>query len=83
MATVARRSQPHGTGTRSRVLRWVEAHPLGAFVLLAFAISWVRFIAGALGAGDGMVVLGAFGPGIAAALVPDGPEDRFGRDDRI
>jgi membrane protease YdiL (CAAX protease family) len=69
MATVARRSQPAGAGGRSRFLRWVREHPLGAFLLLAFAISWFPFVAGALGAGDGMVVLGAFGPGIAAALV--------------
>jgi membrane protease YdiL (CAAX protease family) len=48
---------------------WVERHQLGAFVLLAYALSWPLFALAALGAGDLLVVAGAFGPALAAAVV--------------
>jgi len=50
---------------------WLSRHPLGAFFLLAFGISWSLWLAGYVIGGAGMVllVLGAFGPMAAAAIV--------------
>jgi membrane protease YdiL (CAAX protease family) len=48
---------------------WSARHPLGAYVVLTFGISWPCFIAAIVGGGDGLIVLGAFGPAIAAAIV--------------
>lgn len=49
---------------------WAARHPLSAFVLLAYAISWSLWLPALLGAGGIVVVAaGAFGPAVAAALV--------------
>lgn len=63
------RSSPEPQPRASRISRWATAHPLGAFVGLAYAISWAFFIPAALGFGGGLVVLGAFGPALAAGVV--------------
>ncbi len=35
-------------GHRKRFVSWVARHPLGGYVLLAFAISWAFFVPAAL-----------------------------------
>lgn len=51
------------------VVAWVQRHPLGGFVLLAYAITWTLWLPGLIGGGFPFLVLGAFGPAAAAALV--------------
>lgn len=60
-ATVQRRG--------SRFVDWVRRHPLGGFVLLAYALSWTAWIPALLGAGTAMIAVGAFGPAVAGGLV--------------
>jgi uncharacterized protein len=50
----------------------VRRHPLGGFLLLAFALSWGFWIPLALGGGEGSHVLGLLGPALAAVLVSAG-----------
>ena len=51
--------------------QWIPGHPLSAFFLLAFGLSWslwgVAYLIG--GGGMALLVLGAFGPMAAAAIV--------------
>jgi uncharacterized protein len=63
------RTEPTGRGSGAVPDRARE-HPLAAFVLLAYGISWAIWVPGLL-AGGGLPVLaiGAFGPAVAAALV--------------
>jgi membrane protease YdiL (CAAX protease family) len=50
--------------------RWVLRRPVVAFVVLAYALSWLVWIpAGFLGGGQAVMVLGAFGPPVAAWIV--------------
>jgi membrane protease YdiL (CAAX protease family) len=56
-------------GGSSRFVRWARRHPLAAFVTLAYGLSWSAWVMAYLGGGIAMVVLGAFGPAAAAALV--------------
>jgi membrane protease YdiL (CAAX protease family) len=57
----------------SRFAAWAVRHPLGAYVLLAYAISWTLWAPGVLGLGGpaGALALaaGGFGPAVAAGLV--------------
>ena len=55
--------------TRAPHATWVSRHPFAAFGLLAYAISWPLFVLASLGAGDVMIIAGAFGPAIAGAVV--------------
>lgn len=48
---------------------WVNRHPLGGFVVLAYALSWTAWMPALLGAGPAMIAVGAFGPAVAAGLV--------------
>jgi hypothetical protein len=48
---------------------WTADHPLGGYLVVTFAVSWIAFVVAALGGGPLFVVLGAFGPATAAALV--------------
>lgn len=63
------RTEPTGRGSGA-VPDWARRHPLAAFALLAYGISWAIWVPGLL-AGGGLPVLaiGAFGPAVAAALV--------------
>lgn len=62
------RRRPDEQGTASL---WLANHPLGGFFVLAFGISWSLWLVGfaAGGAGALLLILGAFGPMAAAALV--------------
>lgn len=60
---------PAGAPGRGRFRGWVVGHPLGGFLALTFALSWSAFAVAALGGGAPFVILGAFGPATAAALV--------------
>lgn len=53
----------------SRVQGWISRHQLAAFFTIAFLISWSLWGIGYLGGGMAFVVLGAFGPMAAGALV--------------
>jgi uncharacterized protein len=57
----------------SGVPGWAAHRPLLAFVVLAYAISWSLWLPGVLGVGGvpgyALLVAGAFGPAVAAALV--------------
>ena len=48
---------------------WVDRHRFLTFVALAYAISWSLWLASALGGGRVPFLLGALGPGSAAAIV--------------
>jgi uncharacterized protein len=49
---------------------WVRRRPMVAFVGLAYALSWLIWIpAGFLGGGQAVMVVGAFGPPVAAWIV--------------
>jgi membrane protease YdiL (CAAX protease family) len=49
---------------------WVRRRPVVTFVVLAYALSWLIWIpAGFLGAGQAVIVVGAFGPAVAAWIV--------------
>ncbi|HSK25659.1 MAG TPA: type II CAAX endopeptidase family protein [Jiangellales bacterium] len=51
-------------------IRLARRHPLAAFVVLAYAMSWAVWVPGlVLGGGMPVLALGAFGPAAAAALV--------------
>jgi membrane protease YdiL (CAAX protease family) len=54
----------------SRFADWVRRHPLGGFVVLAYALSWTVWIPGLLLGGSALtIVVGGFGPAVAAGLV--------------
>lgn len=57
------------TATDSRLARSVMAHPLRAFVAGAYAFSWIWWLAALAGLGMPAVVVGGFGPAIAAWYV--------------
>lgn len=67
------RSDGADAGWRRRFVSWARRHPLRAYVMLAYAISWTLWMPGVLGLGGvgGTIALGAggFGPAVAAALV--------------
>ena len=49
---------------------WMRRRPVVAFVALAYALSWLVWIpAGFLGGGQAVLVVGAFGPPVAAWIV--------------
>jgi len=52
-----------------RFVRFARRHPFGAFVALAYALSWSVWLVALVGGGLPMVVLGAFGPAVAAGMV--------------
>jgi uncharacterized protein len=49
--------------------RWVRRHPFGAFVAIAYALSWSLWLVAALGGGTVPFLLGALGPATSAAIV--------------
>lgn len=55
--------------SRSRFVAWARRHPLGGFVALAYGISWTAWIVALLGGGMPLIVVGVFGPAVAAGLV--------------
>lgn len=60
------------TSTRVRgswLVDWVRRHPLGGFVVLAYALSWMVWVPGLLGGAPVMIAVGGFGPAVAAGLV--------------
>lgn len=57
--------------------RWVRRHPFGAFVLIAYAISWTLWLISAAGGGIVPFLLGALGPMAAAAVVTHLRGDSF------
>jgi len=64
-------SPTHDGGPRLR--RWTIAHPVAAYALLAYALSWVLWSPSVLGAGGPVVVtlffLGVLGPATSALIV--------------
>lgn len=48
---------------------WVRNHPLGTYILLAYTLSWSFWAVALLGGGMPLLVIGAFGPAVAAWLV--------------
>jgi uncharacterized protein len=64
--------QRHPSATQPQRQSWVAAHPVVAFVIGAFAFSWLSWgaswLVGGM-AGNVLFVIGAFGPALAAATV--------------
>jgi len=52
----------------ARTERWLTAHPVLGFVLLAYALSWQAWVLAYATGWFPLVVLGGFGPAVAAAL---------------
>ena len=49
---------------------WVQRHPVAAFFILAYTLSWLVWIPAALaGASQVLLIPGAFGPAVAAYIV--------------
>ncbi|HET6532762.1 MAG TPA: type II CAAX endopeptidase family protein [Actinoplanes sp.] len=56
--------------TRPGLRGWIAGHPLLSFVLLAYGVSWLLWLPAVLGVGGmPLLVAGAFGPAVAAAVV--------------
>jgi uncharacterized protein len=48
---------------------WIQRHPFGSFVALAYSISWSLWLVAYAGGGDVPFLAGVFGPAIAALVV--------------
>ncbi|WP_418606760.1 CPBP family intramembrane glutamic endopeptidase [Georgenia sp. SUBG003] len=66
MATATDRTR---TSRPSRLGVWARTHPVGAFVLLTYALSFPFWLLARLGGGFAAIVVGGLGPPVAAAVV--------------
>lgn len=67
-----------GDGRRGGLVRAARRHPLGAFYLLTFALSWGYWIPDALAGGHASHFPGLLGPALAAILVTTLTQGRAG-----
>lgn len=62
-------SQDIAMARTEQLRQWVRAHPLVAFFVLAYGLSWFAWAGAYLGLGMVGVALGGFGPAVAALIV--------------